>query len=137
MKNTFKRAHEIAREIKAEYPEVDYRTQFGICLSYLLNNKEEAEMTEEQAIKNLKEKLEEEYETSEESRRKGYWSLVNCNLWEKYGKRRLYVEVWEGRKNGYKEWKRKNNIAVIDLESKRIIECDYNKDLVKEFVANL
>ena len=44
MKNTFKRAHEMAKEIKKEYPEVDYRAQFGLCLSYLLNNKEELEM---------------------------------------------------------------------------------------------
>ena len=44
MKNTFKRAHEMAKEIKKEYPEVDYRLQFGLCLSYLLNNKEELEM---------------------------------------------------------------------------------------------
>ena len=44
MKEMFKKAHAMAREIKREYPEVDYRTQFGICLSYLLNNKEEEEM---------------------------------------------------------------------------------------------
>jgi hypothetical protein len=44
MKNIFKRAHEMAKEIKKEYPEVDYRAQFGLCLSYLLNNKEELEM---------------------------------------------------------------------------------------------
>ena len=41
MKEIFKKAHAMTREIKREYPEVDYRTQFGICLSYLLNNKEE------------------------------------------------------------------------------------------------
>lgn len=44
MKNTFKKAHEMAKEIKREYPEVDYKIQFGLCLSYLLNNKEESEM---------------------------------------------------------------------------------------------
>lgn len=94
-------------------------------------------MTEEQAIKILKGKLTEEHEMSETAKADGYWSIVNCNLWEKYGKRRLYVEVWEGRKQGYKEWKRKNNIAIVDLESKRIIECDSSRDLVQEFVANL
>lgn len=44
MKNIFKEAHKIAREIKREYPEVDYKAQFGICLSYLLNNREEEVM---------------------------------------------------------------------------------------------
>ena len=36
-----KKAHELTKEIKREYKEVDYRTQFGICLSYLLLNKED------------------------------------------------------------------------------------------------
>ena len=27
----------MTKEIKNQYPEVDYRTQFGLCLSYLLN----------------------------------------------------------------------------------------------------
>ena len=32
-----KKAHKMTKEIKNQYPEVDYRTQFGLCLSYLLN----------------------------------------------------------------------------------------------------
>lgn len=40
MRNTFLRAHEMTREIKKEFVNVDYRAQFGISLSYLLNNKE-------------------------------------------------------------------------------------------------
>lgn len=35
MKNLFKEAHKLTKEIKAEFPEVDYKAQFGICLSYL------------------------------------------------------------------------------------------------------
>ena len=56
MKEIFKKAHEMAREIKREYPEVDYRTQFGLCLSYLLNNKEEEQMTKEKWYESLSEK---------------------------------------------------------------------------------
>jgi len=41
MKNLFKAAHKMTREIKEEFNEVDYRAQFAICLSYLQNNKEE------------------------------------------------------------------------------------------------
>ncbi|WP_039242693.1 hypothetical protein [Clostridium botulinum] len=40
-REVIKKAHEMAREIKKEYPEVDYKTQFGLCLSYLLSEKEE------------------------------------------------------------------------------------------------
>ena len=45
MKNILKKAHEMTREIKREYPNVDYKTQLGICISYLYNEKEENEMT--------------------------------------------------------------------------------------------
>lgn len=31
-----KKAHAMTREIKKEYVDVDYRVQFGLCLSYLL-----------------------------------------------------------------------------------------------------
>lgn len=43
MKNLFKEAHKMTREIKAGFNEVDYQAQFAICLSYL-QNKEEEEM---------------------------------------------------------------------------------------------
>ena len=56
MKNIFKRAHEMTREMKREYPEVDYRIQFGLCLSYLSNNKEEEQMTKEKWYESLSEK---------------------------------------------------------------------------------
>ena len=44
MQNMFKKAHEMAKEIKREYPEVDYRLQFGLCLAYLHQNKEDLNM---------------------------------------------------------------------------------------------
>lgn len=39
--NLFKAAHKMAKEIKNQYKEVDYKVQFGLCLSYLLQNKGE------------------------------------------------------------------------------------------------
>lgn len=35
-KELMKKAHEITREIKTQYPEVDYKFQLGLCLSYLM-----------------------------------------------------------------------------------------------------
>lgn len=43
--NLLKKAHELTKEIKREYPEIDYKAQLGICISYL-SNKEEVEMVE-------------------------------------------------------------------------------------------
>lgn len=62
--NILKRAHQLTKEIKREYPEVDYKAQLGICLTFLYNNKEvkgmvELEGTEKQVkyAERLREKL--------------------------------------------------------------------------------
>ena len=41
-----KEAHKLTKEIKKQYPEVDYRTQLGLCLSFLSQEKEGNEMVE-------------------------------------------------------------------------------------------
>ena len=48
MKNVMKEAHKLTREIKAEFPEVDYKFQLGLCISYLSKNevKEDVKMVE-------------------------------------------------------------------------------------------
>ena len=35
MKNIMKEAHRMAKEIKKEFPNVDYKFQLGLCISYL------------------------------------------------------------------------------------------------------
>ena len=44
--NLIKEAHKMAREIKEEFPGVDYKTQFGLCMSYLLSNREDFKMVD-------------------------------------------------------------------------------------------
>ena len=34
-RNLMKKAHKLTKEIKKQYPEVDYMTQLGLCLSFL------------------------------------------------------------------------------------------------------
>ncbi|MBI6054523.1 hypothetical protein [Clostridium perfringens] len=46
MSLVMKEAHRLTKEIKNEFPEVDYKFQLGICMSYLLNGKGENEMVE-------------------------------------------------------------------------------------------
>lgn len=46
MKNLFKEAHKIAGEIKRKYNDVDYKVQFSLCLSFLIEKKGEAKMKE-------------------------------------------------------------------------------------------
>lgn len=69
MKNIMKEAHRMTKEIKKEYPEVDYKAQLGICLSFFYNE-EETEMevklegTEKQIkfAEDIKKNFEEGYE---------------------------------------------------------------------------
>lgn len=46
MSSLMKEAHRLTKEIKKEFPNVDYKFQLGICMSYLLNGKGENEMVE-------------------------------------------------------------------------------------------
>ena len=44
MRNIMIEAHRMTREIKRTSPEVDYKAQLGLCLSFLMTNKEEKVM---------------------------------------------------------------------------------------------
>ncbi|MEY8001590.1 hypothetical protein AB8U03_15580 [Clostridium sp. Mt-5] len=51
-----RKAHKLTKEIKSEYPEVNYQFQFGLSLKYLLSNKEEGKMGKIEIIINFIEK---------------------------------------------------------------------------------
>lgn len=44
MKKILKEAHKLTKEMKAKYPEVDYRTQLGLCISYLLEEEKDVKV---------------------------------------------------------------------------------------------
>ena len=46
MSLVMKEAHKLTKEIKNEFPEVDYKFQLGICMSYLLNKEDENKTVE-------------------------------------------------------------------------------------------
>ena len=105
MKNIFKKAHELTREMKERYPEVDYQTQFGLYVSYLFEEEKEEEEVEKARVNIVSDKWVtmtyfEEVETS-----RGIFNLptivvdedmdikkeVNYSVWENYGKCRIYM----------------------------------------------
>lgn len=70
MKELFVKAHKMAKEIKAQYPEVDYKLQFSLCLAYLREGENEmvelqgsekqiawAKEIKEEILQNLKDKI--------------------------------------------------------------------------------
>jgi len=82
MKNLMKAAHKMAKEIKAEYPEVNYKFQLGLCISYLSkeNNEAVTDVVYAAAEKAVNELGADDFK----------W-----NTWEKNGLKRIYISlVW-------------------------------------------
>lgn len=73
MKELMKKAHEMTKEIKKEFPEVDYKFQLGLCMSYLLNEKKEEIMDKFEILENKVKAIQEEraYRTYSVSRK--FW----------------------------------------------------------------
>ena len=63
------KAHEMAKEIKREYPEVDYKFQLGLCLAYL-HEEGENEMKVEEKLQGLGYKVWEKGEKNTENYKK-------------------------------------------------------------------
>ena len=107
MKNMFKKAHEMTRKMKESYPEVDYQTQFGLCLSYLFEE----------------EKEEEKVDT------KGYGARINL------GKVDLTVDVGYTKIiKGFTEIVKETEKAVkINFKGKiTVIDEDYDNEIIEE-----
>lgn len=95
--NIMKEAHKLTKEIKKEYPEVNYMAQLGICIAYLSKGEEievseraieiqkELNVTEEESKK--LEEVEKYYQEKENGT-----SNLEMNLWEKGSIRRVYVK---------------------------------------------
>lgn len=95
-KNLMKEAHKMTREIKAQYPEVDYKTQLGLCLSYLSSKEEEPslETVEKAADKYVKENC---------CFENGWFAKYQLNNWQKGNHNRTYVEIREYRKGSLRK----------------------------------
>lgn len=87
MKSIFRKAHQMTREIVEKY-EVDYNAQFSLCLKFLYEEDNEISTKED-----LKEIL---IEVMEEENEKKLEEIMHysCNKWIKYGKKRVYVELY-------------------------------------------
>lgn len=81
MKKVFKEAHKMTREMVKKYG-VDYQAQFGLCLSYILNEEEKNEMKPEEIKQIAKE------------------NGLEAVLWQKYGLTKIYFNSYTG--SGYR-----------------------------------
>lgn len=109
-KNLMKEAHKLTKEIKEKYPEVDYKTQLGLCLSFLAS-KEEEEMTVEE-ISNKVNNLGKDLPVD-----------VEANEWQKGNYHRIYVNMFwtvKGSRSKFNEW-RKGAVGYFTVEDNEVV----------------
>lgn len=118
-KELFVKAHKMAKEIKKEYPEVDYMFQFSLCLSYL---RKEGEVKEEKITWETIEKAANKYC---EGYSDGWYADWYCNNWVKGEHNRTYIEIREYRNGNLKTIKKcgywdnvKEEYVTVDRYSK-------------------
>ena len=88
MKKLFKRAHELTGKMKEIYPDIDYHTQFGLYISYLLENEVDYETAEIKSwflIKNFTPDEKYVIEVSDREILRETEKAVNIKFTSKYG----------------------------------------------------
>lgn len=94
MKKLFKEAHKLTREIKAKYNDVDYKTQFKLCLQMLVED------SKKDTVATLIKKAE------KVAAKSGYNTKVVGNDWVKGQYNRTYIEIRYYNKKGLVEVKK-------------------------------
>lgn len=111
-KELFVKAHKMVKEIKKEYPEVDYMFQFSLCLTYL----REEEVKEEEITWETIEKAADKYCSEYQNGWSAEWV---ANNWAKGSYDRTYIEIREYRNGNLRSTKK----------------CGYWDNINKEYVA--
>ncbi len=138
-----RKAHKMTREIKEEFPSVDYKFQFGLCMSYLIEEEKKGEKkltayekfllekqkNEVKTVKSMEDKI---IEKLEEICKENGWE-ADYNIWTKKddeGKilysRKYFKAIWyvgnkhnrKRREKGFGFWDYLNN--EYSLEHKTV-----------------
>ena len=104
-KELFIKAHKMTREIKAQHPDVDYRAQFGLCLSYVIKESKDVWNTLESKLNELV--------------NSGKYDNWTCKDWVKGDFNRTYIKLVTYRNNG----------KMVEKD------CGYYDNKTKEYVA--
>ena len=122
MKELMKKAHQMTREIKNEFPEVDYKFQLGLCISYLSKNemKEDVEMVELKGT-------EKQVKWAEDIRKKVVEKLQNVkNEYEK-----MILEAEEKGKRFPKRYTK--NVTALEKLLNEVKENESAKAFIEEY----
>lgn len=119
MKKILKEAHKLTKEIKAKYPEVDYRTQLGLCISYLLKEKK----TQATKRKNYGSFSKKQIGVIYAANKKGNIKVSNDFISTLYG---YYVDL-----KGYEMVENYNKNSVICDKVADAIDAIFNNDYIE------
>lgn len=127
MKNIFKEAHKMTREMVKEY-EVDYQAQFGLFVSFLVEETKGAKL---ETIKDIKGLVKKQMDLVTTERN---FDIITfeMNNWENYGKHRIYFNVSINTKGNTA----RNTNGYIDVDSMRVFSTKkevrrYNEDTMQ------
>ena len=113
MKNLFKAAHKMTKEITKKYKNVDYRAQFGLCLVYL-QEKGEKNMNMKSIL--LRESVQKKIQELSLEDLNKIKATINKEIERRQDKKVIYTheckESAKHHKNKYKHWTKK--IESID-----------------------
>lgn len=113
-RNIMKKAHQMTKEIVEKYGDVDYKTQLGLCLSFLSQEdkeEEKEEMTVEEVVKAVRSIEDLPVE-------------VDAKEWEKYGHHRIYVSTYwtvKATRGKFRE-NRIGNIGYFVVKDNEVVE---------------
>lgn len=111
-RNIMKEAHEMTRRMVEQYGDIDYKTQLGLCLSFLSSEEgEKEEMTVDEVVKAVRSIEDLPVE-------------VDANEWEKYGHHRIYVSTYwtvKATRGKFRE-NRIGNIGYFVVKDNEVVE---------------
>lgn len=123
MKNIMKEAHKLTKEIKKEYPEVDYKFQLGLCISYLSKKNEMKEDVEMVELKGS----EKQVKWAEDIRKEVVEKLQNT-------KNEYEIMISEAEEKGERFPKRyTKNVAALEKLLNEVKENESAKAFIEEY----
>lgn len=135
MKKIFIEAHKMTREMVKKY-KVDYQAQFGLNLSYLLEEEKEEEVTLE-SIEDIKTLIKTNMDNVKTERN---FDIVTFefNNWENYGKHRVYFNISINTKGNTA----RRADGYIDVDTMKIFSTRkesrrYNEDTIDEIYQTI
>ncbi len=113
------KAHELTREIKEEFPEVDYKFQLSICMKFIREGEDMEREDEKENEEVTWEMIQEAADKYCEGYINGWYANWYCKNWVKGEHDRTYIEIREYRKGNLRHLK----------------SCGYWDNIKKEYVS--